>query len=152
MAATIYATEAQIEANLKGVDFSAANSTVDSAALVEILEEESQVIDQHIQPNYTLEITDVDALIFLRKICIDLVVYRVAKILMPREQKFTPDGKVIQDISYSGAFRKAMKMLKDLLERKIALPNIPVKSRVFVSSTLDTDNVTQTFEKDVRQW
>ena len=152
MAATIYATEAQIEINLKGVDFSEANADVDTAALTAILAEESQVIDQHIQPNYTLPITDADALIFLRKICIDLVIYRVAKILMPREQKFLPDGRVIQDISYSGAWHKAMKMLKELLERKIALPNISVKSRVFVSSTLDTDNVTQTFEKDVRQW
>lgn len=150
--AVIYATEAQIEANLKGADFSAANATVDSAALTEILAEESQVIDQHIQPNYTLDITDVDALIFLRKICIDLVVYRVAKILMPKEQKFTPDGKVIQDISYSGAWNKAMKMLKDLASRKIALPNISVKSRVFVSSTLDTCDIKSTFEKDTRQW
>ena len=150
--AVIYATESQIEANLKGADFSAANAIVDSAALTEILAEESQVIDQHIQPNYTLDITDAAALIFLRKICIDLVVYRVAKILMPKEQKFTPDGKVIQDISYSGAWNKAMKMLKDLLSREIALPNVPVKSRVFVSSTLDTCDIKSTFEKDVRQW
>ncbi len=150
--AVIYATEAQIEANLKGADFSAANATVDSAALTEILAEESQVIDQHIEPNYTLEITDPDALIFLRKICIDLVVYRVAKILMPKEQKFLPDGRVIQDISYSGAWHKAMKMLKELLNRDTALPNTSVKSKVFVSSTLDTCNIKPTFEKDKRQW
>jgi len=150
--AVIYATEAQIEANLKGIDFSEANAEVNSAALVDILAEESQVIDQHIQPNYDLDITDPDALIFLRKICIDLVVYRVAKILMPKEQKFLPDGRVIQDISYSGAWRKAMDMLKKLLSREIALPNIPVKSRVFVSSTLDTCDIKATFEKDLRQW
>ena len=150
--AVIYATEAQIEANLKGADFSAANATVDSAALTEILAEESQVIDQHIEPNYTLNITDADALIFLRKICIDLVVYRVAKILMPKEQKFLPDGRVIQDISYSGAWRKAMDMLKKLLNREIALPNVAVKSKVFVSSTLDTCDIKATFEKDLRQW
>ena len=149
--AVIYATEAQIIANLKGLVV-AGGSTITTAILAEILAEESQVIDQHIQPNYTLDITDADALIFLRKICIDLVVYRVAKILMPKEQKFTPDGKVIQDISYSGAWNKAMKMLKDLLSREIALPNVPVKSRVFVSSTLDTCNIKATFEKDKRQW
>ena len=150
--AVIYATEAQIEANLKGVDFSEANAVVNTAALVDILAEESQVIDQHIQPNYDLDITDADALIFLRKICIDLVVYRVAKILMPKEQKFTPDGRVIQDISYSGAWRKAMDMLKKLASREIALPNVAVKSKVFVSSTLDTCNIKPTFEKDTRQW
>ena len=149
--AVIYATEAQIIANLKGLVVGASN-TITTAILSDILAEESQVIDQHIQPNYTLDITDADALIFLRKICIDLVVYRVAKILMPKEQKFTPDGRPIQDISYSGAWNKAMTMLKNLLSREIALPNISVKSRVFVSSTLDSDNVTQTFEKDVRQW
>ena len=149
--AVIYATEAQIIANLKGLVVGASN-TITTAILSDILAEESQVIDQHIQPNYTLDITDADALIFLRKICIDLVVYRVAKILMPKEQKFTPDGRPIQDISYSGAWNKAMTMLKNLLIREIALPNISVKSRVFVSSTLDSDNVTQTFEKDVRQW
>ena len=149
--AIIYATESQIVANLKGLDVGV-GKTITTAILSDILAEESQVIDQHLQPNYTLDITDADALIFLRKICIDLVVYRVAKILMPKEQKFTPDGKVIQDISYSGAWNKAMRMLKEILSREIALPNISVKSRVFVSSTLDSDNVKQTFEKDVRQW
>lgn len=153
MAATIYATEAQIEANMKGVDFSEANAAVSTADLTTMLAEESQVIDQHVQPNYTLPITDADALIFLRKICIDLVIYRVAKVLMPRESKELPNGKIIQDISHSSAYREAMKMLVRLAERKIALPNLAVKSRVFVSSTLESSTeIVQTFDKDVEQW
>jgi len=149
---TQYATEAQIEANLKGADFSAANSTVDSAAMVDLIAEESTVIDQHIQAHYTLPVTDADSLIFLRKICIDLVVYRVAKILMPREQKFLPDGKIIQDISYSGAWRKAMAMLKEISKGDLTLPGQVVEAKTFVSSTLETDGVVQIFERNVKQW
>jgi len=149
--ATQYATEAQIEANLKGFDASTGD-TVDSAALTDLIAEESQVIDQHIQGRYDLPVTDVDALVFLRKICIDLVVYRVSKILMPREQKELPNGTVIQDISHISAWRVAMKMLRDLKDGETTLPSTTEQAKNFFSSFQDDENTDKNFELDKKQW
>lgn len=146
-----YATEAQIEANLKGVDFST-STKITSDILTDIIAEESQVIDQHIQARCTLPVVDDDALIFLRKIVIDLVVYRVAKILMPREQKTLPDGRIIQDISMSSSYREAMRMLKDLKDGKTTLPNTSEKSKVFVSSYQYREDTEKEFENGEQQW
>lgn len=152
MAATIYATEADIVENLSGVSFGA-NTVVTTGALTNILAQESQTIDQHIQQRYTLPITDADALIFLKKICIDLVIYRVTKILRPRTIEPVPGARTnTQEISHSSAFRVSMKMLVDIQDGVKTLPNIDLKSRTFVSSTLESTNVQQTFEKDKIQW
>ena len=152
MAAVIYATEADIVENLSGVSFRAGKPVTD-IALNNILAQESQVIDQHIQQRYELEITDVDALIFLKKICIDLVIYRVTKIIRPRTIEPVPGAKTnTQEISHSSAFRVSMKMLVDIQDGVKTLPNIDLKARTFVSSTLQSDNVQQTFEKDKIQW
>ena len=150
--ATQYATEAQIENNLKGFDASEANVEVDSAVLIDLIAEESQVIDQHIQGRYDLPVIDADALVFLRKICIDLVVYRVAKILMPREQNKLPDGTVIQDISHISAWRVAMKMLEKIMEGKTTLPSTTEQSKNFFSSQQDDDNIEKKFFLDEKQW
>lgn len=149
--ATQYVTEAQVESNLKGGDFSA-TSEITSDDLSDIIDEESQVIDQHLKGRYDLPVTDADALIFLRKICIDLVVYRVSKILMPRDQKQLPDGRVVQDISHASAYREAMKMLKALRTGETTLPNTTDKSISMISSYQDRNNLENTFKKDTDQW
>lgn len=149
--ATAYATEAQIESNLKGFDASAGD-TVTSAVLTDLIAEEGQTIDMHIQARYDIPITDADALIFLRKICIDLVVYRVSKILMPREQKELPNGTVIQDISHISAYKIAMQMLKDLMNGKTTLPSTTEEAKTFFSSYQDTNDTEKKFELDKVQW
>lgn len=147
-----YATKDQIEANLKGFDADEANVHVTPAILTDFIEEESQVIDQHIQAFNTLPVVDAEALIFLRKICISLVIYRVAKTLMPREQKKLPNGDVIQDIAHSSEFRIAMNMLKDLKKGITALPNTDPEAKVFSSSFQVDDNTEKNFELDKTQW
>ncbi|MGR3220011.1 MAG: phage protein Gp36 family protein [Candidatus Anammoxibacter sp.] len=149
---TQYATETNITNNLKAFDPTASGAAVDSTKLATYIEEESQVIDMHIQSRYALPVTDDDAKIFLRKICIDLVVYRVAKVLMPREQIQLPNGTTIQDISQIGAWRNAMKMLKDLMDGTTTLPSTTEDSKVFASSYQDTNDTKKNFELDVKQW
>ncbi len=148
--ATPYCTEADIVENLAGVTFGV-NTVVTSAALSNMIDQESQVIDQHIQSNNTIPVVDSDALIFLKKICIDLVIYRVTKVLRPKNIEPVPNNAT-QDISHASAWRLAMQMLKDIKDGVTTLPNTDIQDKTFVSSTLNDDQVDSTFEKDTRQW
>lgn len=145
-----YCVEADIIENLRGVSFGAA-TPVTSTALGNIIDQESQVIDQHIQSRFTVPPVDADALVFLKKICIALVIYRVTTILRPRNIEPIPN-KATQDISHASSWKAAMNMLKDLQSGETVLPNTDVTAKVFVSSTLETDGVEGTFKKDVKQW
>lgn len=145
-----YCVEADIVENLRKVSFSA-TTAVTSTALDNIIDQESQVIDQHIQSRFTVPPVDDDALIFLKKICIALVIYRVTNILRPRNIEPIPN-KATQDISHASSWKAAMNMLEDLQSGETVLPNTDVTAKVFVSSTLETDGVEGTFKKDIKQW
>ena len=145
-----YCEESDIIENLRGVSFGA-TTPVTSTALGNIIDQESQVIDQHIQSRFAVPPVDADALVFLKKICIALVIFRVTAILRPKNIEPIPN-KSTQDISSGSTWKAAMKMLKDLQSGETVLPNTDVTAKVFVSSTLETDNVKATFKKDERQW
>ncbi len=151
--ATPYCVEADIVENLRGVSFGA-NTPVTTTALGNMIDQESQVIDQHIQGRYTIPVVDVDALVFLKKICIDLVIYRVTKVLRPKNIEPIPN-KATQDISHASAWRVSMKMLKDLRAGDSVMPNTDLKGKTLVSSTQESDNTIasdSTFLRNTRQW
>lgn len=148
--ATPYCLEADIVENLRGGTFDA-TTPVTSAGLSNMIDQESQVIDQFIQSTSTIPVTDTDALLFLKKICIDLVIYRVTKVLRPKNIEPIPN-KATQDISHASAWQAARQMLKDIQSGKTTLPNTDTKSKTFISSTLDTDSFVSTFKRDVIQW
>ena len=148
---TDYATQSDIEGNLKGTTFSS-SSSVTETVLGEMISQESAVIDQHIIPKYDLPITDATALLFLKKLCIDLVVYRVKLVLQPKSSLPQPDGKVDQEIVTSTPYKEAMRMLKAILAGKMTLPGEETKSISFTSSTaVDCDQQTK-FIAEEQQW
>ena len=138
-----YCTSADVIANLKGFVVTS-SSSVTTATLAEMVSEESAVIDQHIRPHYTLPVSDSVALLLLKKIAIDLVVYRASKVLQPESPVPIPDqdGKgVAQGISHVSAYREAMTMLKDLKNGKTTLPGESVTATNFIkSSAVDDDD------------
>lgn len=148
---TDYAIKADIADNLKGVIFTETSPVTDST-LSDMISQESATIDMHILPRYDLPITDVTSLLFLEKICIDLVVYRVKTVLQPKSALPQPDSKVAQEIVSSSPHKEAMRMLKAILAGKMTLPGESTKSINFVSSTA-VDNDTQTeFDSEKQQW
>lgn len=149
--ATDYCVTSDIEANLKGTSFSASTTPSDTE-LDRFIDEESRVIDAHLRGRYDLPITDATALEFLRKISVDLVVYRVSKLLMPREQKTLPDGRTIQDVSHSSAYREAMRMLKSLMDGKLSLPGVSVKGLSFIQSYQEESDTDKNFDVEKQQW
>lgn len=148
---TDYCTSSDIVENIKDGVFSS-STAVTSSALSAMIAQESAVIDQHVTPRYTLPLSDASALLFLKKICIDLVVYRVTKVLQPKTATPAPDGSIVQDISHSSAYREAMKMLKSIMDGKMTLPGEAVKSVSFFGSTGVDDDHEGEFESGERQW
>lgn len=147
---TDYCDASDITANLKNVTFGA-STTVTSPALADMISQESAVIDQYISPRYTLPVSDATALLFLQKICIDLVIYRVARILQPKVQAPIP-AEGGQDISHVTAYREAMTMLKNIMNGKTSLPGESVKDINFFKSTAVDDDDNMTFEFETEQW
>ncbi len=146
-----YCTEAQVQANMKGVTFGAATA-VTSSALEDIIDEESAYIDAKIARRYALPIADATALIYLRRLCLALVIYRVTLILQPKSIRPTPDGNVEQDISTEGQYKKAVRELEALADGSADLPNEDKKSIDYISSTALNNDEECEFVHDEKQW
>lgn len=128
-----YCSESNVTDNLKGVTISG-STKITSDALASYIAEESAVIDAHISPRYTLPISDATALIFLRKICIDLVVYRVTKTLQPAQPVPVPVDGAVQEISHVTAYKEAMRMLRDIKAGKGVMPGEDIAGTEFFNS------------------
>lgn len=147
-----YATVTDIEDNLKKVDFSATNSSVNVAQVGDMITQESAVIDQYIGVKYDLPIIGDSALSFLEKICISLVVYRVKTILQPKSALPQPDTATAQAIVTSNPYKDAMTMLKDISKGKTPLPGESTKNiKYFSSSSVNNDTQTA-FDSQEQQW
>lgn len=146
-----YCTQSDVQENMKGFELDA-SSKVTPAVLANIISQESSVIDQHLLPRYDLPLTDATALLFVKKICIDLAVYRVTKILQPQFSVQTLDGPKMQKISLAGAFKVAMKMLMDIKLGNSTLPGEDPKSLSMVSSTAEECDHKTNFEYEKQQW
>lgn len=149
--ATDYCTESDILENMRGVDFNSQSAVTDTA-LGNMITQESQFMDGFIQGRYNLPLTDSDALTFLKKICIDLVVYRVTKVLQPKDQLPLPSDKARQDISTGSAYRVVIQMLKSVKDGSCPLPNTPVKSIKLFSSEAVDQGWEGVIKKDEQQW
>ena len=147
-----YALQEHVEGELKNVEFSS-DSLVSETKLAQILEESDAEIDSYINGRYNLPIVDTKALVFLRKLSIDIVVYRITKILEIKDVRPISDGRITQDISHGSVYRQAINTLKDIRDGEMPLYEAELKtSTAKVKSYNDTNNVEATFKIDEQQW
>ncbi len=146
-----YCTQDDIRANLKAVKI-ASNTAVTPDALTDMIDQEGAVIDSYISRRYALPITDTSALNFLKAICIDLVVFRVAKVLQIKDSTPLPNGSFIQDITSSSIYREAMRKLRDIGEGRSELPGITRIEKKLASSSANTRKEDFTFKYNEQQW
>jgi phage gp36-like protein len=147
----VYCVEDDIEANMKGVVFST-STAITSTALAAIIAEESAVIDAHLQVRYTLPIANATALLFLKRICVALVVYRATNILQPKQIKPIPDQNAEQEISHYSAYKDAMRLLRNILDGTMSLPLEDQASVPNFKSTAVDDEDEATFVYHEKQW
>lgn len=116
-----YATSADIIAEIKGFDPDE-GSSVTSDAVDDFLTQADAVINMYIGKRYTTPVTATAALEVVKKIAIDIVVYRIAKILNLKKSVPIPDSNIIQEVTEGSAYRESMKMLAAIRDNKMDLP------------------------------
>lgn len=147
-----YALQSHVVGEIKGVNINS-SSLVTDTKLGQMLEEADAEINSYINGRYVLPIADANALVFLRKLEIDIVVYRVTKILSIKNSQPIADNRIIQDVSHSSVFRQAMNTLKDLRDGKMQLHDAELKTATAkVKSYNNSNDVEPVFKMDEQQW
>lgn len=150
-----YATTDEIVSEFKSLNISAANSAVDTAEVTRFIDEACAQIHSCLANRYVTPVTaSAEALLLLKKITIDLVVFRITKILSTKKAFPVPDENVIQEITEGTAYREAMKLLEDLSEGRkqlIGAELLGTTNGVSGISSGTTDKC-PVMQKDVTQW
>lgn len=146
-----YATTSEITDEFKKLEIDAVDSIVDSAKVTRFIDEATAEIDTFISNKYLLPISGASSLLFLKKICIDLVSFRIVKIISIK--KAVPASKnAYQEILEGKFYDEAMDKLKMLAQGHITLPDAETQSKSSIRSYTKDNNVTPVFKKDERQW
>jgi len=150
-----YCTSANIAAELKNMPIST-TSNVTSASVLEFIEQADAIIDMYIGQRYATPVATAQAVNILKKISIDIVVYRIAKILDLSKSNPVPDGVIIQDITEGSAYRESMNMLKAIRDNVMALPSATLIDAAsgllsFHSESANSD-IIPVFKKESQQW
>lgn len=151
-----YATQANIEHELKNIVFVAdGGKGVTVTALAEFLEQTDALIDMYVGKRYSTPISGTKSLNLLKKIAIDIVVYRVTKILDLSKSIPIPEAGVIQDITEGGAYRESMRILRDIRDNVMSLPDATLLNASSGLSSYQTEagnSYVPVFDKELQQW
>lgn len=153
-----YAIEEDIQNELKRIVIGG-DTGVTRNAIVDFLTQEGAKIDAFIGKRYTTPIVladDPKSFALLKKIEIDFVVYRVTKILNLSRSVPIPEKGVTQDITEGSAYRESMKMLQQIKDGKLDLPdsdliNSSAGFGSFHSESINSD-VVPCFDRTAQQW
>lgn len=151
-----YCTAANVTSELKNVTFNA-SSSVTSAAVLEFIDQADAIIDMHIAQRYSAPVTSgAKSLNILKKISIDLVVYRIAKILNLSKSVPIPDQKVIQEITEGSAYRESMKLLVAIRDNLMNLPDATLLDSTSGLASFHTETgnseIVPVFDREEQQW
>ena len=153
-----YATEEDIRSELKEAEFEG-DTLVTAAAIADFLAQEGAKIHAFIAQRYTTPISENDspqAYALLKKIEIDLVTYRVVKVMDKSKSVPIPDERVVTEITEGTAYNESMKMLYALQKGKIDLPDATETDPdagfgSFHSESINSD-VDPVFDVTEQQW
>lgn len=146
-----YAAVSDVQGELKGIVFSS-TSSVNTATVTAMIEQESAVIDQYLSTQYETPVTDADALLTLKKICIDFVAFRVEKVL--KHSNDSNDNRFSQEASAVMAYKESVKLLKMFSKGELSLAGatrISGKTKIMAISP-DKNTTECVFKKDEKQW
>jgi len=150
-----YALKTDILNEMKGLALDATTS-VTGAAVVGFISEADAVIDMHLNKRYTTPVTASASLLVVKKISIDIVAYRVAKILSLKKALPIPNPNVVQEITEGSSYRESMKMLRAIRDNEMDLPgeSLTDSTSSLASFHTETGNsaIVPLIEKDSQQW
>ena len=149
-----YATSADIRAELKNIAFTSTSSVTDDAIL-DFLDQAEALINMYIGQRYVTPVTSAEAILVLKKCEIDIVVYRVTKILDLKKSVPIPDTAIPQDITEGSAYKQCIKLLESIRDNDMDLPGeTPINPDSGLASFNTEPGVDNPacFQKGVDQW
>jgi len=154
-----YAAKEDIANELRSIDvFTASGKEITIAKVDQFLIESDAEINSKLQNRYVMPLVDAttEALELLKKIEIDLVAYRIAKILnLKKDMPIGGDGTktIVQTLNEGSAFKLSQKLLNDLNSGVIILDGATQLSTAQGNRSVVVDcDVTSVIEKDTTQW
>ena len=154
-----YAAKEDIANELRSIDvFTASGKEITIAKVDQFLIESDAEINSKLQNRYVMPLVDAttEALELLKKIEIDLVAYRIAKILnLKKDMPIGGDGTrtIVQTLNEGAAFKLSQKLLNDLNSGVIILDGATQLSTAQGNRSVVVDcDVTSVIEKDTTQW
>ena len=151
-----YCSSVDISVELKHMKLGDANSQVKTADVEDFIDQADAVIDMYVGKRYETPIVGVKSLQILRKISIDLVTYRVVKILDLSKSNPIPDAQVVQEITEGSAYRESMKILKDIRDNLMSLPDATLLDSAGGLASFHTEagnsEITPFFDITKQQW
>lgn len=147
-----YTTHEDIASEFKNIEFSA-TSAITSTAVTSFIEEEEALVNAMLSSRYETPVTDTESKLILKKIVIDFVAYRVAKILNLKKDVPIPEKVVVQQLSEGAAFKMSKQYLEMIRKGAIILSGATAQSNgQGVYSYNYQESVLPKFERDTKQW
>jgi len=150
-----YALESDIIEEMKGIAFGSAGQ-VTSDAIAGFLDQADAQINMYLGKRYDTPITGASSLLIVKKIAVDLVVYRASKILNLKKSVPIPHSNIPQEMTAGSAYRESIKTLTMLRDNKLDLPDETEIDSVSGLSSFHTESgnagIVPFFEKGVDQW
>lgn len=147
-----YAGAVDIESEFKNIPFDS-NSAITDVEVTAFIDQEEAIINATISNRYQVPITGTDAINVMKKITIDYVAYRVAKILNLKKDVPIPEKFVPQILNEGSAFRLAKQRLEAIQSGKIVLNDALARSsEQGVESFNAINNIESLWTRDIKQW
>lgn len=143
-----YSTVEQVAAEFKGITFTD-TSSITITEVERFISEADAVIDGRLGQTFVVPISGTISLLIVQNISIWLVAQRV-KDIQSLKTGNAPTNQIERENRLDA---KAMKMLDDILNEDILLPDATlIKSTGTVSASNVTNNVERIFKRDDVQW
>jgi phage gp36-like protein len=142
-----YCTSDQVQGEFKKLRADS-TSPIDLTEIDRFIEEADAIIDSYLSKRYETPVTGATSLIIVRNISIMIVAQRIKDILRVK----TGDEPTSQD-GRGNLNDRAMKMLKDIVDRNIDLPDATATDTdEGVQSYVSSNEVPFIFERETVQW
>jgi len=152
-----YANICDVETEFRGIKFDAdADSGVKPNTVEKFLEQDEAFIHTYIAERYPTPVTSTEGAQILKKIEVQLVSFRIDKIISLTGSRPVPKAGIIQSNDRELCYKEAIKYLEAIRDNKMNLPGteeiVPDAGLASFHTEPGNDDIVPFFDKEVQQW
>jgi len=150
-----YANICDVATEFKGIEFDA-DSGVKPDTVEKFLEQDEAFIHTYIGERYTTPVTSTEGIEVLKKIEVQLVAFRIDKILDLTGSRPVPKAGIIQSNDRAFCYKEAIDYLKSIRDNKMNLPGtdelVPDAGLASFHTEPGNSDIVPLFDKEEQQW